>query len=64
MNELWRTNREMQLRGWRLATRVTIGLCCRVIVPTLQIAATRQGRKGTAQAILSVARTPPCANSG
>lgn len=64
MNELWRTNRETQVRGWRLATRVAIALCCQVIVPSLRIAATRQGRKGTAQMMLSVARTPPCANSG
>jgi hypothetical protein len=64
MNELWRSNREMQLRGWRLAARVTIGLCCGVIVPTLQIVATRQGHRTTAQTMFSVARTPPCAYSG
>jgi hypothetical protein len=64
MNELWRTNRETQLCGWRLATRVAIALCCQVIVPTLQIAAARQGHRTTAQTMFSVARTPPCANSG
>jgi hypothetical protein len=64
MRELWRTNREMQLRGWRLAARVTIELCCQVIVATLQVAATRQGPKGTAQTTFSAARTPPCADSG
>jgi hypothetical protein len=64
MNELWRINHQMQLREWRLAARVTVGLCCQVIVPTLQIAATRQGHRTTAQTMFSVARTPPCAKSG
>jgi hypothetical protein len=56
MTEILRLNTEKQLRGWRLAASVAIGLCCKVIVPALQIAVHR----GNLRASMSVSRTPPC----
>jgi hypothetical protein len=57
MTEILRLTSRKQLCGWQLAANVAIGLCCKVVIPALQLTA----QHGNLKTTVSVAGNPPCA---
>ncbi|UVS78577.1 hypothetical protein [Actinokineospora sp. UTMC 2448] len=60
MRELLRLSTKATTRGWRLAAKAILALCCDTPTPTAHLTATRQGRAGSLNLTLSLTRTPPC----
>jgi hypothetical protein len=55
MTKILRMTSYKQLHGWQLAANVTIGLCCKVVIPALQFTA----QHGNLKTTVSVAGNPP-----